>query len=253
MKENRIKEIEKYLVQKKSVSLTELCETFGVSLNTIRRDINELCARGTASKVYGGIILNKDNEIVPFNMRSISNINEKIGMARLASRFIEDGETLYIDSGTTTFYLLSCIPSHYNITIISNSLNVYNEALKFPNLNVISTGGLLYPKTNSFIGISAVRNLNEYHINKAFMAATAVNLESGATNNSFHESEIKKAVIRLSNKIVLMADHTKIGKSAAISFCPLETLYAFITDKKPPVEYIRFMQEKNIQCLYKDD
>lgn len=250
MKLKRINEIEKYLLQKQSLSIPELCEHFNVSLNTIRRDINELCKSGVAAKVYGGIVLKKESEVVPFNMRSVSSLYEKMELAKLASKLLEDGDTIYIDSGSTTVHLLPNIPHNVNVTIISNSLNVYNEASKYPHLNIVSTGGLLYHKTNSFVGITAVQNLNEYHINKAFMAATGVTLEAGATNNSFHEAEVKRAVIRKCKKVILMADHTKIGKAAAITFCPLESLAAFVTDREPPREYAEFFTARSINCLY---
>jgi DeoR family myo-inositol catabolism operon transcriptional repressor len=250
MKLKRINEIEKYLMQKQSLSIPELCEHFGVSLNTIRRDISELCKSGVASKVYGGIVLKKENEVVPYNTRSVSNLYEKMEIAKLASRFIEDGDTIYVDSGTTTVHLLENIPQGINLTIVSNSLNVYNEASKYPYLNVVSIGGLLYHKTNSFVGITAVQSLEEYHINKAFMAATGITLEAGATNNSFHEAEVKRAVIRKCKKIILMADHTKIGKAAAITFCPLESVYAFVTDREPPREYADLLATRSIRCLY---
>lgn len=252
MKLKRINEIEKYLMQKNSLSIPELCEHFNVSLNTIRRDIDELCKSGIASKVYGGIVLKKENDVVPLNARNVSHFYEKTELAKLAARFIEDGDTIYLDSGTTTFHLLSNIRPGINLTIVSNSLNVYNEAAKYPYLTVVSAGGLLYHKTNSFVGIAAVQNLGEYHINKAFMAATGITLESGATNNSFHEAEVKKAVIRMSKKIILMADYSKIDKAAAITFCPLESLYAFVTNQAPPDTYLDFFSAHGIQCLYQN-
>ena len=250
MKHSRIDNIEKYLVQNKSASIPELCHRFGVSQNTIRRDIAELCSRGIASKVYGGIVLNKDNDIVPYHMRSVSNLDEKMHIAALAGQYIENGETIYIDSGTTTVNLLHYIPKDYNITIISNSLNIYNEAAHLAHLNVISTGGLLYHKTNSFIGINAVNTISSYHINKAFMAATGVSLDTGATNNSFHENEIKKAVIRNCKTVILMVDHTKLDKPASIAFCPLERLSAFVTDQAPPEHYTAFFAAHDIRCMY---
>lgn len=252
MKLSRINEIEKYLIQHKFASIPELLDKFDVSKNTIRRDIAELCERGIASKVYGGIVLNRDKDVIPYSMRSVSNPDQKIKLGELAGRFIKNGETIYVDSGTTTVNLLRCIPENFNITIISNSLNVYNEGARFEHLNVISTGGLLYHKTNSFIGITAVNSLANYHINKAFMAATGVSLVSGATNHSFHEAEMKKAVTRLCDTIILMADHTKIGRDASISFCPIESLTAFVTDRKPPAEYLDFFAAKDIECLFSE-
>ncbi len=250
MKQNRINKIEEYLIRTRVASITELCSTFNVSQNTIRRDINELCRRGVASKVYGGITLNKENDVIPYQKRSISNLDEKIALAKLAGRFIENGETIYVDSGTTTVNILRHVPEDFNITILSNSLNVYNEAVRLPHINVISTSGLLYQKTNSFIGSSSISTINNYHINKAFMTATGVRLDTGATNNSFHENEIKKAVIGTCNNIILMADHTKFDKYASLTFCPLESITAFVSDVKPPESYLDFFTKHNIEYLY---
>lgn len=250
MKQNRINKIEEYLIRKRFASIPELCNSFDVSQNTIRRDINELCGRGIATKVYGGIMLNKENDVIPYNMRSVSNLDEKIALSHLASRYIENGETIYIDSGTTTVNILRYIPKIFNLTIISNSLNVYNEGLRLPHLNVISTGGLLYHKTYSFVGLTAIDTIKNYYINKAFMAATGVSLDSGATNNSFHENEIKKTVISSCKNIILMVDHTKIDHPASITFSPLESISSFVTDRKPPPDYISFFETNNIECLY---
>lgn len=250
MKYNRIHEIEKYLIEHKFASIRELCRHFNVSINTIRRDISELCNRGIASKVYGGVTINNESHVVPFSARRINNPDEKIIVAELASQYIESGETIYIDSGSTTVNLLRFIPENIKLTIISNSLTVCNEAINYPHLNVISTGGLLNSKTNSFIGMTAVHTINSFQINKAFMAASGVSLSNGATNNSFHEAEIKKVVTNSCQSIILMIDHSKIDHSASISFCPLELLQAFVTDKKPSQEYLDFFSTRKISCLY---
>jgi len=250
MKFNRLNEIEKYLVENTSASIAELCERFNVSSNTIRRDIAELCSRGIAKKVYGGIAINNGANVVHYQARSVSHLEEKIALAQLASRYIENGETIYIDSGTTTVNLLRFIPENINLTIISNSLNVYTEAARLPHLNVIAAGGLLDHKTNSFIGMTTINTIRSYHISKAFMAATGVSLSIGATNNSFHEAEIKKVVTAQCKSIILMADHTKIDHPASISFCPMDALSAFVTDQRPPEPYLEFCSKNDIDCLY---
>lgn len=250
MKLNRINEIESYLIRNGTATIPELLAHFGVSLNTLRRDINVLCKRGSASKVYGGIVYNRENNVEPYSTRSSLHVGEKARIGQLASRFIEDGDTIYLDSGSTTAHLLQHVRPGAGITIISNSLNVFAEAAKYPHLNIISTGGLFYHKTHSFVGMAAVAALADYHIGKAFMAATGIGRETGAANNSFHEAEIKKAVIARAEKIILLADHTKINKPAGISFAPLAGLHAFVTDRQPPDDYLAFFRQHNIQCVY---
>jgi len=246
----RINQIENYLNINGAASVQELRDKFNVSLNTIRRDIDELQSRGIISKVYGGIVLNKDSDVVPFSTRSVSNKQEKEIICEIASSLLVPNSTIYIDSGTTTIPLLKHIDPDMNITIVSNSLNVFNEATKYPGLSVISLGGLLSEKTNSFIGIAAINHLREYSINKAFMTATAVSLDDGATNNSFHESEIKKSVILQSNEIVMLADSSKLSKQASLSFCPLDKVDVFVTDKKPSEEFAVYFESHAIDLLY---
>lgn len=121
MKEERIHQIHELLIERKRISLDELCENFGVSKNTIRRDINELEEQGIIRKVYGGIVL-KEAEIMslePFSAREIRNINEKKKIAAVAAALVNDGEVIYIDSGTTTMHLLPHLAEKNFLTIVT--------------------------------------------------------------------------------------------------------------------------------------
>jgi DeoR family transcriptional regulator, myo-inositol catabolism operon repressor len=250
MRVQRISQLEKYLIENNSASHAELCEKFNVSLNTIRRDIEELEDRGVITKVYGGIVLNADSNVVPLSTRSTAHKQAKETICKLASNLLTPGSTIYIDSGTTTVPLLKYITPDMNITVISNSLNIYNEATKYPALNIISLGGLLSFNTNSFVGISTIKHLEDYKIHQAFMSATAVSILSGATNNSYHESEIKKAVIKHSTQTVLLADSSKLSNQASLSFCPLEQVDALVTEVKPPEKFVAYLNQANIDLRY---
>lgn len=250
MRTDRLRELEEYMQQKRSATIPELCDHFNVSLNTIRRDIKELVKSGTISKVYGGILWNQEDNIVPFTARSTVAIDEKRHIGSLAASLVEDGETIYIDSGTTAVHLLPYIAQRRNVTVVSNSLIVFNEIQKYPDLNLLTAGGIFNQKTKSFVGLSAVTGLNDIRIRKAFMSSTGVSIEAGATNNSLHEAEVKRAVISRAQKVILMVDHTKFDRSAAICFCGLEQLACFITDKKPPEKYLKFFEQNHIMVKY---
>lgn len=250
MRADRIRELENYIQKKQSATLTELCDVFNVSLNTIRRDIKVLLETGRVTKVYGGILYNRDDQIVPVNDRSVSAVEEKEQIGRLAAALVEDNETIYLDSGTTAAYMLPFLASKRNVTIVSNSFIIYNEMQRYPELNLFSTGGLYNHKTKSFVGMSTINGLQDIRISKAFMSSTGISIELGATNNSFHEAEIKKSVIKLAQKVILMADHSKIDTAAAICFCRLEQLFAYITDQRPPDNYIEFFERHHIQLFY---
>lgn len=250
MRADRIRELETYMQRRQSATLTELCDTFGVSLNTIRRDVKALQSAGRITKVYGGILYNPDGAVVPVHDRSQKALAEKEKIGALAASLVEDNETIYLDSGTTTIHLLPYLTGRKNVTIVSNSFLVHSEVQRYPELNLFSTGGLYNHATKSFVSMSTVDGLQDIRISKAFMGATGVSLDLGATNNSVHEAQIKKSVIKLAQKVILMTDHTKLGVTAAICFLNLSGLYAFVTDTCPPEEYVTFFEKNGIRLLY---
>jgi DeoR family myo-inositol catabolism operon transcriptional repressor len=250
MRTDRLREFEEYMQEKRTATIPELCAHFDVSLNTIRRDIKELVKSGSVTKVYGGIVWNHEENIVPFTARSSVAMEEKRHIGALAASLVEDGETIYIDSGTTTVHLLPYIANRKNVTVVSNSLIVFNEIQKYPDLNLLTAGGIFNQKTKSFVGLTAVTGLNDIRIRKAFMSSTGVSIEAGATNNSLHEAEIKRAVINHAQKVVLMVDHSKLDRSAAICFCDLDQLACFITNRRPPDKYLKFFEQHHILVKY---
>jgi DeoR family myo-inositol catabolism operon transcriptional repressor len=252
LKHERIKQIEQYLVENETASLDTLCSLFNVSKNTIRRDISELESKGVLKKVYGGVVLNFREETVPFQQRQAQLTNEKAKIGAMASKLIDDGDIIFVDSGSTTIHLISNIQNKKNITIITNSLNVIVESAPYSNLNVISTGGILQRKTNSFAGIATVNFLKTLNIDKAFMATTGISIDKGVTNTTYLEAEIKKSVVKISEQIIVMADHTKIDSVAFMRYCNLNEIDCFVTDKRPPLNYVDYFNRNNIELLYPD-
>ena len=247
MKVSRLNSIEQYVISRETVSIDELCEVFGVSKNTIRRDLNELEMRGHITKVYGGAV---PSGAVPTPIRSGLNPIDKSLIGRLAAEDVSDGDTIFIDSGTTTLCLLRFLAAKKRITIITHSLGALSEAAKYDNLNIISLGGIYSPTTDSFVGLSTIESLSSMRINKAFMGATGVSLTAGMTNTTFLEAEIKRAVVQRADKIYCMADSSKIGREAIVTFCHLKDLTGFITDREPPQEYVDLCQQENVKLRY---
>lgn len=252
MKINRINEIEKYTRQLEHVSLDRLCDVFQVSKNTIRRDISELAKKGIIKKVYGGITINQKNAVEsrePFESREIKNQAEKKQIAKLASDLVDDDNVIFIDSGTTTKHMIPFLATKKNITIITSNIHAIIAAIPYPNLNVISTGGVLYRETNSLTGNEVTTFLRSYNVEKAFLASTGVSLAKGVTNISPLESEIKRYLIENSATTALLVDHTKINVASLMTYCRLEDFNYFITDIFPPNEYVDFFMSNHITLL----
>ncbi|MED4053474.1 DeoR/GlpR family DNA-binding transcription regulator [Niallia taxi] len=247
LKNKRIKEIQDYVFEHETVSLDELVEVFNVSKNTIRRDIQELVEEGELKKVYGGVAINHAT-LVSFNDRQIRNKDEKMLIGKSAAEFVEDGDIIFIDSGTTTLEMLEFLKTK-QLSIITNNLDFIIKALPYENLHIITFGGVLERKTKSFASIQSTDVIKSYNINKAFMASTGISISNGVTNSSPLESEIKKHVVERSAEVYLLVDHHKFDKYALMTYCTLHDIDCLITGAEPPKEYQNFTKENNIKLI----
>ena len=252
MRLNRLNEMEQYIMEKETVSLEHLAERFQISINTVRRDLNELLKRGRISKVYGGVSAVSQAAPLPMSVRSAKNNDAKQKIGRIAAELINDGDTLFLDSGSTVLCMLPHLASRKNITIITHSLSVMCEASKYPSLQLISLGGLYNHTTSSFVGISTLEALSSITPCAACMAATGVSLEHGLTNTTYFEAEIKRKVVQNCGRVILMADHSKFNYSSTISFYRFEDLSAVVTDRQPPKEYMEAAKQHHTALLYED-
>lgn len=253
MRTDRLLELEQYMTEQVTATIPELCARFNVSVNTIRRDIRQLVDSGRLTKVYGGVVINQHDLTVPFTDRSGAAVQEKQVIGRLAAGMVGPGDTLYIDSGSTAAEMAPHLNGLANLTVVSNSLIVQNRMLQVPEASLLCIGGLFSRKTLSCSGPVAVACLGNIRIRKAFMSATAVNIEDGATNYSPYEAEIKQAAIAKAHEVILMVDHTKFDRSAAICFCALEQLKAIITDRRPPERYVAYCRAHQIELIYPEE
>lgn len=253
MRSNRISNIEEYIYKHKTVSLDKLCEVFNVSKNTIRRDINELTAKGNIKKVYGGVSIQENSTLIPFEERNIKNINLKSNIGKLCADYIKDGDIIFLDSGTTTLTIVEYLKEKNNVTIITNNLEIIVKSIDLPNLNIICLPGNLIRQTNSFVGIDTVSILNKYNINKSFMASTGISIEYGITNSHPLESEIKRLAIEKGSEVFLLVDSTKFDNSSLVTYAQLEDINYLITDKKPTKKYIDFCHNQSITLVACDE
>jgi DeoR family transcriptional regulator, myo-inositol catabolism operon repressor len=252
MKLARINHIEEYILNNKTVSLDKLCEVFNVSMNTIRRDISTLIEKGSIKKIYGGVTVNEINTVVPFEERYIEHSSEKDMICKLASKFIHDGDVIFIDSGTTTMKILDYIKDYQNLTILTNNLNIITASYSYPNLNVITLGGNLIRETSSFSGIGSADLLKYYNISKAFMASAGISSSYMVTNSTFQEYDIKKAIIEKAEESYVLVDSSKFGKSALVTYCELKDVDYLITNNMPSDSFVQYCNINKVNLFYNE-
>ncbi len=249
MRLDRLNAMEQYVIEHGTASLEELATVFHISTNTVRRDLIDLIERGTITKVYGGVTANGSVKPEPFAARAERLAHEKQLIGRLTADLVEDGMSIFLDSGSTTACLLPYLADKQNVTVITHSLTALYEAAKYPSLRVIALGGLYNGSTASFVGASTLEALSHMAIDLVCIAATGVSLEGGLSNTTFFEVEVKRAVTRRSERVVLMADHSKFDHNALLSFCRFEDLYAVATDRKPDARYQNVIEQNGIRLL----
>lgn len=248
LKTKRLDEIKEYVFKHKTVSLDELVDVFGVSKNTVRRDIKLLVEQGEIKKVYGGVAVNHST-LTSFNDRQVWNQNGKQKIAKMASDYVEDGDIIFVDSGTTTLEMLEFVKDK-NITVVTNNVDFIVKAMPYDNLNIFSTGGMIERKTKSFISYKGLDIFKTYNINKAFMASTGISITNGVTNSSPLESEIKSSAVKKCPHVFLLVDHRKFDKYALTTYCDLKDIHYLVTDRLPTEHYQEFAKENNIEVIF---
>lgn len=232
MKSFRLNRMEQYILEKDSVSMTELCDEFMISMNTARMDVAALVEKGAIKKVYGGVTANRQNALVPFEERKMKNNTRKRAICKAAAELVDDGDIIYIDSGTTTMYLVDFLKDKKNITILTHNLNAIMKAIPYPNLEIICLPGTLDRRTNSFVAAETARILARYNIKKSFIASAGVTENGDITNSSPMEFEIKCAAIANSTHNYLLIDSTKFGRSSLLTFAKLSDMERVISDNE---------------------
>lgn len=238
MKEQRINEMRDYILARDTVSLKELCEIFHVSLNTVRRYITVLTNEDSSiQKVYGGVSVQKSTpQPQTYIERNQEQYQAKRAISQKAAELILDNDIVFIDSGTTTRYILDYVPYDKQFTVITNNYYIIKAAIDRPEITLVVLPGILNRKT---LSLSVENNdyLKAFNITKAFMACTGISIRDGATNSYPSETANKQLAISKADKIYLLADHSKFGLSTLMTYCPITKFSGIITDLPPNESY----------------
>jgi len=223
----------KKLKEHDALSVEDLCLALNVSEATIRRDLTDLNTSKQLHRVLGGA---RAAEIykseLPLNSRIDNMKNEKIRIGQAASKMIEDGDIIFISSGTTTTYLIPFLSSKDNLTVITNSLLAINMIVSLKNkINLISIGGTYRESEQSFLGKMAAREIQILRANKLFIGVRSIHPKYGLNNDDLTETQVDRGIIGMAENIIVMADHTKFNKLAPVFLADFNEVNTIITDK----------------------
>jgi len=231
-------EIMKVLQVRKSCSVLELADHLDVSDETIRRDIRQLASTGAVEKIHGGVMLPHNSLEPPFLSRLHEQRDEKQRIARLTASLINDGETLLIDNGSTSCYVAKELISHRNLTIVTNSTEVARELCSRNHNRVFMAGGEIRSDDSAAYGSTAVEFVRQFTTQKAIISMGAIHATQGCLDFDLPEAELKKAIIPLTEEVIIAVDHTKFNKPGIINVCALQKIDKLVTNKMPPDDIV---------------
>ena len=244
-------EIKKYLTEKGFATVEDLSKIFKVSEMTIRRDLDELDTLGLIQRVYGGAISSDADFYEMWVSAKISHfLAEKESIAKEAAKLVLDGDTILIDSGTTTSTVAKYIKNK-KITLITNVLNVALELTSVQNINIIVAGGILETNTIHTLGPQTISFIKDLHVDKAFIGVEGVHPINGISVPEIHESYTKEVMISIADKAIVLADHHKLGRDTTAKIADISDIDILITDSKANKEVVEALRE-NIEVIIAD-
>ena len=247
----RRREILARLAANGKVIVTELARDFGVTEETIRRDLEKLDNEGLASKTYGGAVSKHSPTLdLPYNVRESVNVEEKQRIADKICSLISDGERIMLDSSSTALYVVKKIKEIKNLTIITNSVKILLELADKQDWTVLSTGGILKKGALSLTGSSAEKMISSYHVDTAICSCKGIDMSLGITDSNESDCLIKQAMINAAERKILALDSEKFDKKSFVKVCSTDDLDVIVTDTEPTDKWISFCRENNIDLVY---
>lgn len=233
-----------------SAKVINLAKIFKVSEVTIRQDLEKLESEGYILREHGGAFLkNVEHSVKSFTLLNQDNLEKKIIIGKKAAELIEAGDTIILDSGSTTTEIARNLIGRNGLTVITNALNIAVMLGAEPGIEVIVTGGEFKPPTLSLTGQKAASFFEDIHVDKLFLATAGISLRSGLTYPSLSDIVVKKAMIEASDVTYLVADSTKIGKNAFASLGALSLIDYIITDPSIDPSHLQLFRDNEIELI----
>lgn len=226
------------------MSIADLSEKLNSSMMTVHRDLEYLEQKGIVKKVHGGAILVKSENNQPsFHERIDEYSKEKSRIGKEAAKLIKEGSIVFFDAGTTPLAVIDSIPGDLEFTAITTGLMTAIALCNKPNVNVINIGGNIHHTSYSSTNHISVELIKRFNADLAFISAKAFSLPEGTFEPLLPLIEVKRAIVSVSNKVVLLLDHSKFETRSLCLSIPIEEIHTIITDSRTPKNFIDELRE----------
>ena len=220
------------LAEKQTVKIQELVEATSTSESTIRRDLNDLEDLNKLERIHGGAtIKERITKELSISDKSSKNLQEKIRLAKYAASFIEQGDCIFLDAGTTTLQMIPYL-KHKEVIVVTNGLT-HVDALVEHGIETYLTGGYVKSKTRALVGSQTIQSLQDYRFDSCFLGVNGFDLEYGYTTPDPEEAAVKRLASTLARKTYVVADHSKYNKVSFSNIMALDQAVLIVSDFGP--------------------
>jgi DeoR family transcriptional regulator of aga operon len=220
-----------------SVQVLALVEEFGVSAQTIRKDLQYLEARGVATRSYGGAISAQvvgGPQEAPVEAKRALRAPEKEAIGRRAAALVAPGDSIILDSGTTTALIARHLPDSEDITVVTNDAGVLAELVAKKHIQVVMLGGALRRKNVAFYGGQTLSAMSELSVDKLFLGVDGFDLEHGITTHFEAEAQLNRLMVKSATQVIAVTDSSKFGRKCLHRITGVDELDVLVTDAQAP-------------------
>ena len=249
--EKRRSQIAEYLRKEEFATLEELAAEVGVSASTVRRDLIALEDGGQFRRTHGGARLaSPKSEEFAFSTRRTKQTAEKLKIAEACAGLVSNRQSLILDTGSTIFHVASCLESK-EPQIFTNSLPVANLFASSNQVEVVLSGGVVYPRLGVLVGPLAERTFSEMHAEVAIMSGSGITVD-GIYNSHALLIGIQQAMLAAAGKVIFCLDHTKFGRKSMSQVCGLEQVDCIVTDSNAPPDLLDEIRARGVEVVVAD-
>jgi len=243
--------LQEKLLEDGYIQITEIADAFDISSATIRRDLITMEKEGICIRKRGGAVRASQGVTleVPYEIKRHKNIEEKKRIARAAVDLIENGDTILLDAGSTTYALATFLHEKKNLTVVTHDLNIAVKLAGNPKINLICTGGVARTNVYSLQGTQVVDFIRGLKVDKSFIGADAIHDDGTIGNVNIEEVPIKQAMIKAAKQVILLADASKFDITGFAQVANIDEIDVLITDKNATDEDLAFCEQRDIYVI----
>jgi DeoR family glycerol-3-phosphate regulon repressor len=234
------------------VRVDELAVRFGVSPQSIRKDINDLCDERLLSRVHGGAVLASGTQALEYEKRRGIAADAKQAIGRAAAALIPDGASLFINIGTTTEAVSAALVKHRKLMIITNNINVANRLRIHPQFEVIIASGVVRPSDGGIVGEAAGDFIRQFRVDYAVIGASAIARDGALLDFDYREVKVAQAIIDNARHVIFVSDQSKFERTAPVRIAWLGQVDTFVTDRLPHADVRRICADHEVRLIEVD-